>query len=624
MKLQHVLSYMNQIEKSKFINFLEKVCSSNDAIKDGANKALDKSSGQIKSASGSEITQLFKNVSVEYKKTIREQLELSGAAMGLLVNILTRDGNCVARTTWIEQLYAQECDLLDKMSQELLSEINTATTLTFDRPDRLRIYNECLKVAYFNDLKSNRQPQITDDERSILNVLAKNLKVSNDEATAIEHLSNPIQCGQETVNDCLQKLREIGVLFINRKNAEVVVPDEVVSILNEIQKKEISDKHVLRILRTLSDPELSTILKNYGKKVRGVERVDKIRSILHSGNSVRELLSNDLYDKEESQNKRKERLKNLISDLAIESDRIGSTVEERISLIFDHLNEATEHEFNAVSAASYKEMFSSIGDHFSGKDLKGDAEILEDRLKREFELEENEQIDVEKLKMLSITPHDVLYLLSNDEIKVICDSMGLSKRGNMRLNVIDAFANANDKLIENYVALSKRDLASLKSSGIEINEADIGVKFEEVTKAIFERLDLNVDEDLRKSISTAKDKADILISVSDSDVIIGEAKTFKNGHFAKYSTTSRQVKSYVTRCENHGKRVSQVLIIAPAFSSDFIESAEMDTEVNISLLTAEGLKLIHDAYCAKKKPNFSPKLLTKGGLLKAELIAKNI
>ena len=67
-----------------------------------------------------------------------------------------------------------------------------------------------------------------------------------------------------------------------------------------------------------------------------------------------------------------------------------------------------------------------------------------------------------------------------------------------------------------------------------------------------------------------------------------------------------------------------MLIIAPSFSDDFIESAEMDTEVNISLLEASGLKLILDAYKSRRNPKFSPKLFTKGGLLKAELIAKNI
>ena len=114
------------------------------------------------------------------------------------------------------------------------------------------------------------------------------------------------------------------------------------------------------------------------------------------------------------------------------------------------------------------------------------------------------------------------------------------------------------------------------------------------------------------------------VECSEDDVIVGEAKTCKNGDFAKYSTTSRQVKAYVNRCEQAGKRVAQVLIVAPTFSDDFVESAEMDTEVNISLLEADGLKRILDAYKARRNPKFSAKLFTKGGLLKADLIAKNI
>jgi hypothetical protein len=96
------------------------------------------------------------------------------------------------------------------------------------------------------------------------------------------------------------------------------------------------------------------------------------------------------------------------------------------------------------------------------------------------------------------------------------------------------------------------------------------------------------------------------------------------GDFAKYSSTSRQVKSYVNRCEANGKRVAQVLIVAPKFSQDFIESAEMDADINISLLEAEGLKNILAAYKSRRNPKFSAKLLTKGGLLKSDLIAKTI
>jgi len=72
------------------------------------------------------------------------------------------------------------------------------------------------------------------------------------------------------------------------------------------------------------------------------------------------------------------------------------------------------------------------------------------------------------------------------------------------------------------------------------------------------------------------------------------------------------------------KKVSDPKDFAPKFSQDFIESAEMDADINISLLEAEGLKKILLAYQSRRHPKFSATLLTKGGLLKTDLIAKTI
>ncbi|GGJ05402.1 hypothetical protein GCM10007978_48740 [Shewanella hanedai] len=614
MKLAQVLSSINQVEKSKFISCLDKLCTS--AIPDDKKlaKSVGKIDGLIKNASGSEITILFSLVSSHFKAAIQEQIDMSGAQIGLLINILTRDGNSVARTSWVESLYSKEWDQLKKSSKVLQEEIELSRNSDdFCRGKLLSIYHDCVSVAFLNDQKINREARITDDERSILNTLADKLNISMDEAAAIEHLINPVP--QNNALDGLNALREMGVLFINRKRSEVLIADEVVTILNELQGKELADKHTLRVLRSFSDAELSNVLKHYGKKVRGIERSEKVREIIHSRVPIRYMLQRDIFASNETQNQRKERLKTLISELDLNVDKIGTTLEDRIDVILSTLNQSANDEFNVLSAAGFKELYATLLIHFPK---------LDKLLRAEFELEDNEDIDTDKLRSLSITPVDILYLLDNDQIKAVRDKMALSKRGNPRQLILESFSNANDKLIENYSALARRDLASLKNAAIEISEAEIGVKFEEITKEIFETLNLVVDEDLRKSINTAKDQADIIISLSDDDVIIGEAKTCKNGDFAKYSTTSRQVKSYVSRCENQGKRVAQVLIIAPSFSADFIESAEMDTEVNISLLEAEGLKKIYDAYKARRNPKFSAKLLTKGGLLKADLIARNI
>ena len=614
MKLNQVLSIVNQVEKSKFISCLDRLCS--DAAKNNKKlaKTIDNIDGQIKNASGSEITQLFNTVRDFFKESVKEQILMSSAQLNLLINLLSRDGNCVARISWIETLYAKEWKELSKLSKDLQNCIKQGSPeSTFDRNKALKIYHACMSEAYFNDQKNNRDAKVTDDERSILNVLANELELTTDECAAIEHLVDVIP--ETGVLDALNNLRDMGLVFVSKKRQEVFVPDEIVTLLNELQGKDLADKYILRILRTLTDAELSNALKAHGRKIRGISRAEKIQTIIHSGISGSKLLSDDIHNPEDTQNQRKERLKQLITDLEIDTDKLGTTLDERIGLILNSLSGATEKEFDCLSVSGFKQLLKTLEDHFPS---------MQAVLKEAFELEPTEIIDTEKLRSLSITPHDILYLLSNDEVKEVRDSMGLSKRGNPRFAILESFANATDKLIENYDLLARRDVNGLKDAGVEVIEADLGIKFEEVTKAILEVLELNIDEDLRKDLNTTKDKADIVISLSDNDIIIGEAKTCKNGDFAKYSTTSRQVKAYVNRAENQGKRVAQVLIIAPSFSDDFIESAEIDTEVNISLLEAHGLKLILDAFKSKRNPSFAPKLLTKGGLLKAELIAKNI
>lgn len=614
MKLSNVLSTVNQFEKSKFINFLDRICTEASSHNKQVAKQFKNIDGQIKNASSGEVNQLFKLAQPLFQKEVKSQLSLSGAQAALLVNILSRDGNCVARVSWIEQLYENEWKLIDNQAKSLKSLFDEAElSEVYDDPKRLGIYYACLHEALHNDERSNREAKITDEERGILNVLAQKLDVTADNRVAIEHLIDPIP--KTGVSDCLNQLREIGIVFVSKKHQTVYVPDEIVSMLHRIQSKELADKHLLRILRTFSDAELSNILKSHGKRIRGVSRNEKIEIVFKMGLTVSQILAEDMHSEQASVNEKKERLKSLIDDLQLSLDKLGTTLEERCGLIIGALNSSADYEFNILSATGYKSLFATLSEY---------VPELPKMLKEEFELEPNQDIDIEKLRALAITPYDILFMLSNEQVKTLKSDMGVTRRGDARQVILESFADATDKLVESYEALAKRDLAALKQKNIEIAEADIGVKFEEVTKAIFEELGLMVDEDLRRDINTAKDKADILLALSEDDIIVGEAKTSKKGDFAKYSTTSRQVKAYATRCEAAGKRVAQVLIIAPSFSNDFVESAEMDTEVNISLLEAAGLKKILEAYKSRRNPKFSAKLFTKGGLLKADLIAKNI
>ena len=449
MKLSNVLSLVNQVEKSKFINAIDRLCS--DAVKHDKKIAaqLNKLDGQIKDASSTDITQLFKIVLPYFEKSVREQLAMLGAQATLLTNILSRDGNCIARINWIESLYAKEWAIIDKRANELKSEIESVEDgETFNDGKRLGIYHACLNEAYSNDERSNRESKITDDERGILNVLAKKLDVTADDQAGIEHLID--ETPKNGVQEALNELREIGLVFVSRKLQTVYVPDEIVNLLHRLQGKELADKHFLRILRTFSDAELSNILKNHRKKIRGIERKEKVQNIMKLGVAVSQVLQTDLYADNTPLNDRKERLKALIQDLDLDLEKLGTTLEERTSIILNTLNTCTEHEFNALSATGFKELFSALQNHFPS---------LSSVLKQEFELEEQEELDVEKLRALSITPYDILYMLTNDEVKAVVESMGIKKRGNLRLNILNSFADATDKLIDNYAALARRDLA---------------------------------------------------------------------------------------------------------------------------------------------------------------------
>ncbi|MCZ8488200.1 hypothetical protein O9992_15265 [Vibrio lentus] len=59
----------------------------------------------------------------------------------------------------------------------------------------------------------------------------------------------------------------------------------------------------------------------------------------------------------------------------------------------------------------------------------------------------------ERLK-LSITPLDILYLYSNDEIKTIRNDMNLPRRGNPRSQIDEALLAQMIRLIENYHLLA--------------------------------------------------------------------------------------------------------------------------------------------------------------------------
>ena len=154
-----------------------------------------------------------------------------------------------------------------------------------------------------------------------------------------------------------------------------------------------------------------------------------------------------------------------------------------------------------------------------------------------------------------------------------------------------------------------------------IKESELGLKFEDLTKVIFSGLGFNVDEKFKNQLNTKKDMIDILLNLDNSEVIIVECKTSKERGYNKFSSVSRQLKSYQNLALKNDLRILKILLIAPEFSDDFVTDCEMDTEMNLSLITASTLSKIFESFKTSKYQKF-PHVLFRDIVINEERILK--
>ena len=117
-----------------------------------------------------------------------------------------------------------------------------------------------------------------------------------------------------------------------------------------------------------------------------------------------------------------------------------------------------------------------------------------------------------------------------------------------------------------------------------------------------------------------------MINLGENDeLIIIECKTVKESGYNKFSSVSRQLKAYYELAQSEGFRVIKILLIAPEFSDDFVTECELDTELNLSLLTASSLKKILEGFKkSRKHKQFPYKLLMRDVLINEDRILKAI
>jgi hypothetical protein len=343
-----------------------------------------------------------------------------------------------------------------------------------------------------------------------------------------------------------------------------------------------------------------------------LEREEKIRSVINQGLSIHSILAQDIFKDPISLNDKKKEINSIMVYFGI--DPKGVTLEDKIQLIINHFNNLEKDEMLGTTKDGYNSLCI---------DLRTILPELNNALIKEFEF--NEDVDVLQSELLidhNIKPRDILELLNRDQLKEFCISKALKNRGDLIENILESYTDSENIYIENYLNLGIRDLNTLKINNIQLTTAEIGVKYEDVTKRFLSELGFNVDEELRSKINTNKDKIDILINLGQNEVIIIECKTALSSQYNKFSACSRQMKSYHQIVTLNGFRVVKSLLIAPNFTQDFIDECEIEINLNLSLITSEALLNIWNGFKTAKHKIFPVNLLMRDALINDEKILK--
>ena len=612
MRLIDVLDTINQIEKSAFLKILDGFCSDLRESKPKIDKILSKGDGQLKNVDDENIVQLLELLSPRYKKHLQEKIKFSDYQLDILVDILIRDGNSMMSREWFLKLYNKEHTKLElniKIFKKLLE--NGGGDLEHQRKRDYQIYKNCVQTAYENDLIRNQEKQLSWEEKSILQTLEKNLELSNEEVRWISHIVIPLE--KFKVDDLLNELKESGIIFFNRKTNTLYVPDEFIWLLREIAGIELPNKFLRRILKNLSNPEINLITKKHNIN-RKWSRKKKIQEILNQGINATNLLTEIIFRPGTSKTDKSKRLHTLMEKgLEVNIEKFGRSLEEKVANLIKYFNDLEKENTISLSRDGFNSLL---------KDIKGTFQKINDKIKEEFELQDENVMSSELLNKYNIKPRDVLYLFIRDELLKFCKGHNIKSRGNLVKNIIENYRDIDDLYIENFDAIGRRDLKTLHEKGMFVKEIELGLLYEKVTQKIFNRLGFNTDNKLKNSLNTSRHKIDVLINLGNQDLMLIECKTKKDKEYNHYTSVSRQLKSYVNLCEKKNYHVTKAIIVANEFSDDFIGACEYDYELNLSLLTSRGFMKILDGFKNSTIKEFPVRLLMRNGLLNEDRIVK--
>jgi len=613
MKLERILDKLNTIEKISFSKILDFIINNRPKNYREIDKILNNySDRELKKLDSHIIAKVFSLVEDEYFEHLNKEINRSVSQLDILIDILIRDGNSIMSREWLGKLYEKEIKKIKSKIRgfkDLFEEDDINNVEGRDR-DYL-IYRHCMEVAYKNDEEQNQDAKISFYEKTILNALATKLDLSQEEVKLINYSILPLKV--LPLDDIIELLKCTGAILYSKKNLKIYIPDEFAILLRKFRGKEVADKYLRRILKLLKDSHINLLCRRHSID-RKLDRQDKTKAIILEGIGLRNILKYEIHKEGTNVTEKKKFINDLVEKGLNITHLKGTTIDAKLDNLITYFSEVEREDKVGISMDGYGKLL---------EDLEASLPRFNNRLKAEFELQAENVMDPGFLLDYNLKPRDILETISFEDLKKFCDKCEISTRGNEVLNILGAYKDSKNIQLENYINIAFRNLNMLKENGIRIKEADLGNKFEELTRFIFQSLGFNVDEVLRKAINTSKDKIDILLRVSEEDVILVECKSVKEHGYNKFSSVYRQVKAYKELLEKNNLRVVKSLLVAPDYSDDFINECEIDYELNLSLIKAQSLVDILYAFKQNKKFKALPQgLLMKDVVIQEERVIK--
>lgn len=614
MKLEKILDNLNSFEKNSFLKIIDNIYSNEPKNKLEIDKILSENSKDFKNIDNINIVKVFNLVQEEYFEHLATEFVEIDSQLDIITDILTRDGHCKAKIDWFARLYENELGHLNTKLKEFNNLLNNEDSeLDPVRRRDYDIYKSCIKRAYQNDEDNNQENRISREEQSILITLLKKLELSQEEVKLINYSVLPVN--KRDIESLINDLKNIGVIFFSKKYNTVYVAQEIVIILRKIRNKQIADKYFRRVLHQLREPQINLVCKKHNID-RKLTIDQKIERIIVEGTSFSDVLMSDIFKDGTNLLERKKVFNELCEkQLKIIPPLKGVTLEEKITNLIKYFNDLENDERVSISIDGYQKLL---------KELKETIPSVNGTLKKIFEIQEENVLESTLLLDYNLKPRDILEIMQESELQMFCDIRGLKGRGDIITIILDNYKNAENLFFENYENIAFRNYTLLKENGIQIGEAEIGGKFEELTKIIFSKLGFSVDEDLRKKLNTQKDKIDIVINLGNNEVILVECKSVKESGYNKFSSVHRQLKAYRDLVKLNNYKVIKSLLVAPEFTDQFINDCEIEYQLNLSLIKASSLICILEGFKESKLKKLPYELFMRDVLIQEERILKAI